>query len=43
MGPAIARELIDGEGLEALCSRGPITIEETISIARQIAEGLEPA
>jgi len=40
---ALALELVDGEDLASRLSSGPIPIDETIAIARQIAEGLEAA
>ena len=40
---AIAMELVPGETLAALISRGPIPLDETLEIARQIAEALEAA
>ena len=40
---AIAMELVEGETLAALISRGPIPLDETLEIARQIAEALEAA
>src|SRR5262252_1157147 len=36
-------ELVDGETLADRISRGPIPIEETLNIAKQIAEALEAA
>ena len=36
-------ELVEGEDLEERLRAGPIPLEETIEIARQIAEGLEDA
>src|SRR5262245_28309258 len=40
---AIALELVDGEGLETRLARGPMPIDEILTVARQIAEGLEAA
>ena len=40
---AIAMELVEGETLSVRVSRGPIPLEETLEIARQIAEALEAA
>jgi serine/threonine protein kinase len=39
----IAMELAEGEGLDRKISSGPLAIEESLSIARQIAEALEAA
>jgi serine/threonine protein kinase len=36
-------ELVDGEDLSKRISKGPIPLEETLSIARQIADALEAA
>src|SRR5262245_59509787 len=40
---AIVMELVDGETLADRIARGPITVSEVLSIARQIAEALEAA
>jgi serine/threonine-protein kinase len=40
---ALALELVDGEDLQQRLARGPIPVDETLAIARQIAEGLEAA
>jgi eukaryotic-like serine/threonine-protein kinase len=40
---ALALEFVDGETLADRIVRGPIPIDETLSIARQIAEALEAA
>jgi serine/threonine-protein kinase len=39
----IVMELVDGETLQQRLKRGPIPIEETLQIAKQIAEALEAA
>jgi serine/threonine protein kinase/Tol biopolymer transport system component len=39
----IVMELVEGETLQELVQRGPVPIEEVLSIARQIADGLEAA
>lgn len=39
----IAMAYIDGTGLDERISRGPLTIEETLSIAIQVGEGLQEA
>jgi serine/threonine-protein kinase len=39
----LVMELVEGEGLDEVIDRGPIPIEETVSIAFQIAEALEAA
>jgi serine/threonine-protein kinase len=36
-------ELVEGEGLDEVISRGPVPVEDAIPIARQIAEALEAA
>src|SRR5207237_4924444 len=36
-------ELVEGETLADLIARGPIAVEETLQMARRIAEGLEAA
>ena len=36
-------ELVDGESLDARLARGPIPVDESLEIARQIAEALEAA
>jgi serine/threonine-protein kinase len=40
---ALVMELVEGEDLALRISRGPIPLEEALTIARQIAEGLEAA
>ncbi len=40
---ALALELVEGEDLALRLTRGAVPVEETIAIARQIAEGLEAA
>ena len=40
---ALVMELIDGEDLSARIARGPLPLDETLPIARQIAEALEAA
>jgi eukaryotic-like serine/threonine-protein kinase len=42
-GPAIVMELIDGDTLADRIARGPISLEEALPIAKQIAEALEAA
>ncbi len=39
----LAMELVEGEGLDAKIASGPLSLEESLSIARQIAEALEAA
>ena len=39
----LALELVPGEDLAALLSRGPLPVDEAIAVCRQIAEGLEVA
>ncbi len=39
----LVMELVEGEGLDAKISRGPLPFEECLSIGRQIAEALEAA
>src|SRR5215471_11448765 len=36
-------ELVDGDSLDKRIARGPIPVDETLAIARQIAEALEAA
>src|SRR5512139_1533574 len=40
---ALVMELVDGEDLAQRIARGPIPIDETIAIAKQIADALEAA
>ena len=40
---ALALELVEGEDLAERMKRGPVPMEEALSIAKQIAEGLEGA
>ena len=40
---ALVMELVDGDDLSALISRGPISLTEALPIARQIADALEAA
>jgi serine/threonine protein kinase len=40
---ALVMELVDGEDLAQMIARGPIPIEDVLSIARQIADALEAA
>src|SRR5215217_3796906 len=40
---ALVMELVEGEDLSAVIARGPLPIDETIGIVRQIAEALEAA
>ena len=40
---ALAMELVDGDDLSQRIERGPIPIDDTLAIARQIAEALEAA
>jgi Tol biopolymer transport system component len=40
---ALVMELVEGEDLAARTARGPMVVEETLQIARQIAEALEAA
>jgi serine/threonine-protein kinase len=40
---ALAMELVDGEDLSARIARGPLPLDEALSIARQIAEALQAA
>jgi len=39
----LAMELVEGETLAQQIARGPVPVEETLEICRQIAEGLEAA
>jgi eukaryotic-like serine/threonine-protein kinase len=41
--PALVMELVEGSTLAERIARGPIPIEETLAIARQIADALEAA
>jgi serine/threonine-protein kinase len=40
---ALVLELVEGEALDERLARGPISVEEALPMARQIAEGLEAA
>ena len=40
---ALAMELVEGDGLDVRVGRGPIPVDETITIAVQVAEALEAA
>ncbi|MEO8362570.1 MAG: serine/threonine-protein kinase, partial [Vicinamibacteria bacterium] len=40
---ALVMEFIDGEDLAARLRRGPVPVDDAVSIAKQIAEGLEEA
>ena len=40
---ALVLELVDGPTLAEVIARGPLTLDETLTIARQIAEALEAA
>ena len=40
---ALVMELVDGEDLSALIAAGPIALDDTLSIAKQIADALEAA
>jgi eukaryotic-like serine/threonine-protein kinase len=40
---AIVMELVEGEDLSAVITRGPLAIGDALAIARQIADGLEAA
>ncbi len=40
---ALVMEFVDGEGLDARLARGRVPVDETIAIARQIAQALEAA
>src|SRR5260370_20736649 len=39
----LVMELVEGEGLDARLTRGPVPVEEALPIARQAAEALEAA
>ena len=39
----LVMELVEGEGLDEVVARGPMTVEDAVPIARQIAEALEAA
>jgi serine/threonine-protein kinase len=39
----LVMELVEGEGLDAKIAAGPLSLEESLSLARQIAEALEAA
>ena len=41
--PFLVLELVDGEDLSQRLKRGPLSVEETLDIARQVAEALEEA
>jgi len=41
--PALVMELVEGEGLDERIGRGAVPVEDTIPIARQIADALEAA
>src|SRR5688500_18386819 len=40
---ALVMELVAGESLDARIARGPVSLDEALAIARQIADGLEAA
>ncbi len=40
---ALVMELVEGEGLDEIIAHGPLSVAETLPIARQIAEALEAA
>lgn len=40
---ALVIELVDGDDLAALVARGPVPVDETLAIARQVADALEAA
>ena len=42
-GPALVMELVEGEDLAHCLARGPIPVDEVLSIARQIADALDSA
>jgi Tol biopolymer transport system component len=39
----LVMELVEGEGLDLRIARGPVSLEEAVPIARQVAEALEAA
>jgi eukaryotic-like serine/threonine-protein kinase len=41
--PFLVLELVEGEGLDERLTRGPVPMDESLAIARQIAEALEEA
>jgi eukaryotic-like serine/threonine-protein kinase len=42
-GTALVMELVEGEDLSAVVARGPIPLDEALTIARQVADALEAA